>query len=235
MALVEHRYDHAGLTLVGQLARPAGEPIAAILVLPEVNGLGQNVRRRAQMLADLGYIALAADPYGDGATPEGDAAFAAMNALRDDPDLLRARVAAGLSALAAVSGLALSRTAAIGYCFGGGCALELARSGAELAGVVSFHGLLSTKQPAMAGTIRARILVCHGAQDPLVPWHQVTAFHDEMTHAGADWQLIAYGTARHAFTNPNVKGGENPALAYDASADRQSWAAMQTFFGELFR
>ena len=226
-------YADGDVRLVGQLAVPEGAgPFPAVLVAHEIDGLGPHVRLRAEMLAQIGYVALAADNYGDGGLYEGDEARAHMDALMADPDVLRRRMQAGLDALAALPEVDPTRLAAIGYCFGGLCVLELARSGADLAGVVSFHGILSTRLPAEPGAVRARILVAHGDKDPLVPRAQVTAFEDEMDAAGADWQLIAYGNARHAFTNPNVVGRENDVLAYDPSADRQSWAAMLAFFGD---
>jgi dienelactone hydrolase len=125
-----------------------------------------------------------------------------------------------------------SRLAAIGYCFGGAAVLELARSGAPLAAVVSFHGLLTTEEPAQPGAIQARILACTGAKDPLVPLADVAAFQEEMAAVEADWQLIVYGQALHSFTNRNVRGMGDPRMDYDPSADRQSWAAALMFLDE---
>jgi dienelactone hydrolase len=225
-------YSHGDAGLTGLLELPSSPNGRAILVVHEANGLGDNVRRRARMLADLGYVALAADLYGGARTYGGDAAVEQMDKLRRDPELFRARVHAGLERLAQVKGVDRSKMAAIGYCFGGTAVLELARSGAPVAAVVSFHGLLTTPQPARAGEVEARILACAGAMDPLVPLADVTAFQEEMAAAKADWQLIVYGRALHSFTNPNVRGMGDPRMDYDPSADRQSWAAALRFLDE---
>lgn len=225
-------YSDGETKLHGIVERPTAPNGRAVLVVHEINGLGDNVRRRARMMADEGYVALAADLYGEGRTFEGEAAAAQMEALKRDPDVLRRRVRAGLDALAKLGGADPDRLAAIGYCFGGLCVLELARSGAPVAAVVSFHGLFTTDRPARPGEVRARILACTGARDPLVPLDHVDAFSREMDAAGADWQLIVYGRALHSFTNRNVVGGSDPRLAYDASADRQSWAAALLFLDE---
>lgn len=235
MVLEPLSYRLDGRSYVGQLARPAGDgPHPAVLIAHEIDGLGDNVRRRAAMLAELGYVALAADVYGDGRLEEGDAARALMMPLLDDRAELRRRIGAGLAALTAVSGVDPSRVAAIGYCFGGATVLELARGGGAVAGVVSFHGLLATPLPAEPGAIGTRILVAHGDADPLVPREQVAAFQQEMDRAGADWQLISYGRVLHAFTVPGVDERKAPGVVrHDPSADRQSWAAMQAFFAEV--
>lgn len=133
-----------------------------------------------------------------------------------------------------MGGVDARRVAAIGYCFGSLALLELARSSAPLCAVVSFHGLLATPAPAQEGTVRARILACTGARDPLVPLGDVAAFQREMDAAGADWQLIVYGRALHSFTNPNVAGMGDPRMEYDPAADRQSWAAALAFLDEAF-
>jgi dienelactone hydrolase len=227
-----YRYGDGEFEAAGVLERPAQPNGRAVLIAHEVNGVGGNVRRRARMLADLGYLALAIDVYGGGRTFEGDAAVEQMNALRAEPDQLRRRARAGLDALAGLDGVDPARIAAIGYCFGGLTVLELARSGAPLAAAISFHGLLTTERPVGPGEIPAKILACTGARDPLVPLDDVTAFQREMDAADADWQLIVYGRALHSFTNRNVIGGTDPRLAYDPSADRQSWAAALLFLDE---
>jgi dienelactone hydrolase len=226
-----HIYHHGDLQLHGVLERPAVPNGGAILVVHEAPGLGDNARRRTRMLADLGYLALAADLYGDGRTVDGTEA---MDALRADTAVFRARVRAGLDALAAISGAPPEHLAAIGYCFGGMAVLELARSGAPLAAVISFHGLLRTPEPARPGEVSAKILACTGARDPLVPLDDVDAFSREMDAAGADWQLAVYGQALHSFTNRNVAGGADPRMDYHPSADRQSWAAALLFLQEAF-
>jgi dienelactone hydrolase len=229
-----YTYNDGDVELRGLLERPDQPNGRAVLVVHEAPGLGDNARRRTRMLAELGYVALAADLYGGGRTFGGDEAVRQMDALRGDPEVLRRRVRAGLEALTAAAGVAPDRCAAVGYCFGGLAVLELARSGAPLRAVVSFHGLLTTEAPARPGGVAARVLACTGAKDPLVPLADVAAFSAEMDAAGADWQLIVYGRALHSFTNKNVAGGADPRMDWDPSADRQSWAAALLFLNEAF-
>ena len=230
---MEHRYLDGERELVGYLARPADSGIRpGILVVHEAPGLGEHPKMRADMLAELGYVALAADMYGGGQLFQGPSAFAAMTALRDAPDLLRRRVRAGFDALLGIEGIDSSRIAAIGYCFGGMAVLELARSGADLKAVVSFHGLLETQRPAQPDAVQPALLVCTGSEDPLVPPEQVAAFEREMTEAQADWQLVTFGGARHAFTNRKAALAANPALEWKPSADRRSWAFMASFIAD---
>ena len=226
-------YSDAGIELRGIVERPDQPNGAGVLVVHEAPGLGDNARRRTRMLAELGYVALAADLYGGGRVYSGDAAVEKMDALRSDPAAFRARVRAGYNMLAAMDGVDPLRVAAVGYCFGGMAVLELARSGAPAAAVVSFHGLLTTGLPAQPAEVSARVLACTGALDPLVPLEDVTAFQEEMTHARADWQLIVYGDCYHSFTNPNVQGMGDPRMKYSATADRQSWAAALLFLEEV--
>lgn len=231
-----YEYDGGGVASRGYLAVPPGEgKHPGVVVVHEAPGLDAHPRRRAEMLAGLGYVALAADLYGEGVVGEGpEQAFALMTPLRDDPDVLRRRVGAALSALAAVPNVDGAQLGAIGYCFGGMSVLELARSGAPLAGVVAFHGLLETKRPAAAGEIRAKVLVCTGGADPLVPFEQVDGFRKEMVAAGVDLQVIMYADAKHAFTNPGADTIPLPGFGYSSTADTRSWAAMQAFFKEVF-
>ena len=231
-------YHHAQTSLLGYLAYPKDAittPRPGVLVVPEWWGLNDYAKRRAEQLAGFGYIALAADIYGDGqvATDPKQAGTLASR-FRDDRELMRARARAGLDALRAQPGVDSARLAAIGYCFGGTTVLELARSGAELAGVVSFHGGLDTPDPADAENIQAKVLVLHGGDDPYVPPEQVIAFMEEMRQADVDWQLVAYGGAVHAFTNPDAGDDPSQGIAYHATADRRSWVDMQQFFAELF-
>ncbi|UFS69845.1 dienelactone hydrolase family protein [Geomonas sp. RF6] len=207
-----------------------------ILVFHEWTGIGPYVKKRVDQLAVMGYVAFAADVYGQGirpATPE--AAAKEAGKYKADRKLLRDRGRAALDELRKMPEVDPTRLAAIGYCFGGTAALELARSGAPLAGVVSFHGGLDTPVPADALNIRGKILVLHGADDPIVPHDQVVAFQQEMRLARVDWQMISYGGAVHSFTNPD--SGNDPAkgVAYNQSADRRSWEHMKLFFSEIFR
>ncbi|HEY2434929.1 MAG TPA: dienelactone hydrolase family protein [Vicinamibacterales bacterium] len=204
-----------------------------ILVVHGGAGLDDHARNRARRLAGLGYVAFACDMYGDGIAGDRQRIMARIAELRSAPDRLSSRAQAGLDQLAShprVDG----RVAAVGYCFGGMTVLELARAGADLAGVVSVHGSLLTPRPARDGTIRASVLVCHGALDPHVPLAQVTTFIEEMNGARADWQLIAYGNAMHGFTHEDAASHPMPGVAYDARTDARSWTAMHTFFEEVF-
>jgi dienelactone hydrolase len=206
-----------------------------IVVFPDARGLGEHAMERARRLAALGYTVLAADLYGDG-VQAGDLAHALelMRGLRSDMMRWRARAGAALDALSRQEKVDRAKLAAIGYCFGGSTALELARSGAKLAGVVSFHGGLDSLQPDDARHIKAKILVCHGAMDPLVPPEQVAAFEAEMRKTDVDWQVHTYGGTVHAFTNPDAGSADLPAFAYNAAADRRSWSAMLGLFEEIF-
>jgi dienelactone hydrolase len=228
-------YRDGDLVLKGELHRPTGAGNGrAILVVHEADGIGGNVRRRCAMLADLGYVAAAADMHGGGRTLHDDEIGSAMDRFRADPPLLRQRAAAGVDALMGRAGVTADRTAAIGYCFGGLAVLELARAGSAIRAVASFHGLLNSRAPARKAAVTARILACTGALDPLVPPGDVAAFQAEMTQAKADWQLIVYGGALHSFTNAAVDALGDPRMAYDRSADVQSWAALIGFLDNSF-
>src|SRR5258708_15104181 len=162
-------------------------------------------------------------------------ARALIGELRTDPKKLRTRARAALSTLAALPQVDAGRLAAIGFCFGGSTVLELARDGADLKAVVSFHGVLTTDAPAAAGQVKASVLVCTGADDPLAPADHVIAFEQEMRTANvADWQVISYGNTLHGFTNPAANGSILPAALYNESADRRSWLAMAGLFDEVF-
>jgi dienelactone hydrolase len=216
-------YADGDFRLTGELHRPAdlGDG-RGVLVVHEADGIGGNVRRRCAMLAQLGYVALAADLYGVGKPLEGDEMRTAMDGLRADSERFRRRIGAGVDALATVADP--ERLVAIGYCFGGLAVLELARSGAQVRAVASFHGLLTTKAPAGPGAIRAKVAAYTGAKDPLVPPEDIAAFHAEMMTADADWQLAVYGQALHSFTNIGVKDSPDPRMDYDPEADAASWA-----------
>ncbi len=223
-------YRDGETALTGLLIRPQGPPRAAIAVFPTIKNTTPAVEAKARALAEAGYTALICDFHGDEPKTM-EQAFTLAQVLRADTGAYRARLHAGLAALReAAPGLPM---AAIGFCMGGQAALELARDGADLAVVASFHGLLDTQQPAEPGAVKPRILVCHGDTDPLVPREQVLAFWQEMDRARANWHFHSYSGVKHSFTNPDPPAG-NPALAYDASADRQSWAAMLGLFGEVF-
>ncbi|MBO9519482.1 MAG: dienelactone hydrolase family protein [Porphyrobacter sp.] len=231
MSLEPFTYFDGTTQLTGCVANPAATPRAAILVFPTIMNSTPVVETKALALAEEGYLALIADFYGR--QPRNfDEARAAAAEIRPDPLIYRRRLKAALKALATqpeARGLPL---AAIGFCMGGQAALELARDGAPLEAVVSFHGLLDTGLRAEPDGISARILVCHGDADPMVPRSQVLAFWEEMDEAQANWHFHSYSRVKHGFTNPAPN--DNPATAYDASADRQSWAAMLELFDEVF-
>jgi dienelactone hydrolase len=228
-------YKHDGVTCRGFLATPDGSgKRPGVLVFHEAPGLDEHAKKRVGMLAELGYIALGVDMYGDGRVAMGPEALELMNSVKNDRPKFLGRLRAGYEALVAQSNVEKRQLAAIGYCFGGYCVLELARSGADLAAAVTFHGLLETQNPAAAGKVKPKILVCTGAEDPLVPAAQVLGFEDEMTKAGVDWQVITYSGAKHAFTNTGADQIPFPGFGYHSSADRRSWAAMRGLFSEVF-
>jgi dienelactone hydrolase len=208
-----------------------------VLAVPECWGLNDYPRMRAKMLAQLGYVAMAVDIYGDGkvtADPKQAGTWADALEAGNRAELCT-RIAAALARLKNDPRVDPKRTAAIGYCFGGSTVLELARSGAEVDGVVSFHGHYDTADPAKPGEVKARILACHGADDPFQSPAQIQALEDEMGKARADWQLNIYSGARHSFTNPDAGKYHVAALAYNVESDRRSWRAMQDFFREIFK
>jgi dienelactone hydrolase len=202
-----------------------------ILLIHGGAGLDAHAREQACRYAALGYAVLACDMFGDGIAGDRERVMACLLALRDDPDLLVRRGQVGLAALAGCQEVA-GPAAAVGFCFGGMAALALARSGADLAGVVTIHGSLATSRAARPGAVTARILACHGAADPHVPAADVAAFAEEMNHAEADWQLVMYGRARHGFTHRHAVPGAMPGVAYDRLADERSFAAARTFLAE---
>jgi dienelactone hydrolase len=206
-----------------------------VLVLHTWRGLDDYVRRRTQMVAELGYVALAGDIFGKGIRPK-DAAErqALMDKYLNDRGLLRERCRAALDALRAHPMVDSGKVAAIGYCFGGCAALELARSGADVKGVVSFHGLLSSPKPSDARHIRGSVLALNGAEDPRVPPSDVEAFQKEMREAAADWQLVHYGNAVHSFTDPGAGNNPTAGSAYNEKADARSWNHMKAFLAEIF-
>lgn len=211
-------------------------PRPAVLVLPNVFGAKDADVEKAEDLAHLGYVALVADVYGQGKrTQAGDPDYARyMEELNADRGLLRARLAASLQALAGLAMVETGRIAAVGFCFGGKCVLDMARGGLPILGGVSFHGVYDRPDLPADAPITARLLVCHGWDDPLCPPEATVALAQELTERGADWQLHAYGHAGHAFTDRSRVQSLNPAIAYEPKADRRSWQAMTAFLAELF-
>ncbi|MDB9313600.1 dienelactone hydrolase family protein [Spirulina sp. CS-785/01] len=230
-------YRHGDQVLEGYLAYDDDleTPQPGVMVVHAWKGLGEYEKRRTRELAELGYVAFAADIYGKGIRPETNAAASELASYyRSNRGLLRDRAQAGLEVLRDHPLSLPDQLAAIGYCFGGGTVLELARSGAEVLGVVSFHGNLDTPNPAEAQNIQGQVLALHGADDPFVPPEDVDAFITEMQEADVDWQLVLYGEAVHSFTDPNAGNDPSQGSAYNAEADQRSWAAMRQFFQDLF-
>lgn len=230
-------YQDGNVTLKGYLAyddQSTGKR-PGVLVIPEAFGLGEHAKQRANRLAALGYVALAGDPFGDGIQAQDlQEAMKYAGPLLEEPAKLRARARASLDKLASLPQVDSNRLAMIGYCMGGTFSLEMARDGAPLRGIVSFHGGLATKAPAEPGKVKAKILVCNGSDDPFVPPAMVTGLAEELTKAGADWQIINYGGTVHSFTNPEADKHGIPGLAYNQQTDTRSWKAMLDFFNEIF-
>jgi dienelactone hydrolase len=229
-------YKEGDVELHGYLAydKAVSAKRPAVLVVHEWWGLNDHARSKAEALAKAGYVALALDMYGEGKTtehPEKAGEWAGY--IRNNMDVGRQRFNAGLDKLRKHPLTLTDQVAAIGYCFGGTMVLAMAQSGAALKGVVSFHGGLPTG-PVEEGAVKARVLVCNGAADSMVPAEDIAQFQKNMTDAGADWQFINYGGAKHSFTNPNADKRGIPALAYNAAADRRSWRATLSLFEEIF-
>ena len=230
-------YHIAGKAYESRLAyTPGALQQPALLMAPNWMGVGEGAERIAKAVAEQGYVVLIADLYGQSVRPQNaDEAGAAMMPLKDDRAELRKRMQGALAQLLGQSKAVLTpgKLAAFGFCFGGCCALELARDGAPLNAAVSFHGTLDTPNPADARNIKGSVLVQHGASDPLVPKEQLSAFEEEMNAAGVDWQLFSYGGAVHSFTDPaaNVPG----KMKYDARTSKRAFKAMYNLLDEVFK
>jgi len=226
----ELTYEHEGETFGGYLAydkAKQGER-PGVLVIHEWWGLDGYAKRRARMLASLGYVAYAPDMYGED-EPTDDPSVASNWAghLRGDVDLWRGRTQAALEQLKARDRAHGERVAAIGYCFGGATVLHLAYSGADVEAVVSFHG--GFPEPADETMVEPTVLVCHGAQDGHAAREEVAAWQQQMDEVEADWQMVTYARAEHSFTNPAADERDIPGIGYDEKADERSWALMQRF------
>jgi dienelactone hydrolase len=225
-------YDAGGRTFAGDFVCPdAPGPRPGVLVLHGGGGLSDHERERCAWLAAAGYAAFAPDLFGEPFQSR-EHAMALIGALAGDADRLRGRLAAALDALRRDPAVDPAHTAAIGFCFGGMAALELARSGADLAVAISLHGGLTTTRPAEAGRVRARVLICAGAADPFVSREHRSALEDELTAAGADWRMLVFGGVKHGFTHRDAAPA--PGIAYDAAADRTSWSATLEMLAAAF-
>ena len=226
-------YQAKNIDLKGYVAFPDAENAPLVLIAHTWAGKDEFVHQRAEDLAALGYVGFAVDMYGNGKvgadTAENESL---MTPLVSDRDMLKDRIVSALNYGKDLSGVDSSRTAAIGYCFGGLVVLDLARSGEDLRGVVSFHGLLMPSDISEKG-IKAKVLVLHGERDPMVPLDMVDTFQKEMTEANADWQLHSYGGTYHAFTNPDAND-PNLGTQFNKSANERSWQSMKNFFAEIF-
>lgn len=234
-AILRYRDSIAELqgVLVTDAAATARGP--GIVLFPDARGIGSHAIACAERLAGLGLVVLVADLYGGGRTaPDVPQAIELMNGLRADTARWRERAEAARTALAGQQAVDATRLAAIGYCFGGTTALELARTGADLAAVVSFHGGFPNERPEDSANIKARVLVCHGAADSLVSLTQLANFERDMRATAVDWQAHVYGGAAHGFTNPELVGQDVPNHAYHEAAERRSWAAMLSLLEEVF-
>ncbi|MDF2604567.1 dienelactone hydrolase family protein [Sphingomonas sp.] len=207
-----------------------------VLVCPNILGQKEADNQKAEDLAKLGYVALACDVFGQGRrkTRESSNVSEYMDELDADRGLLRDRLAASLTALRGFASVDPARVAAIGFCFGGKCVLDMARAGLPILGGVSFHGVYDRPDYANVDPITAKLLICHGWEDPLCPPDTMVALGQELTAGKADWQIHAYGHAGHAFTDTSVPAGRTPGFGYDENADRRSWKAMSDFLAELF-
>jgi dienelactone hydrolase len=234
----EVEYKQGDTVLVGLIAwdGAATGKRPGVLVVHEWWGHNEHARNQARRLAEAGYVGFALDMYGKGkVTTHPKDAEAFMTEATKDPAVIAARFNAALEQLKQDPHVAPAKIAAIGYCFGGSVVLGRARAGADLDAVVSFHGALATKSPAEKGKVKARVLVLTGAADPMVPPEQVEAFNKEMNAAGAKFQVVSYPGAKHGFTNPDADKAGMDALAYNAEADKKSWAAMLELFTQVFR
>jgi len=231
-------YQADGLSMHSQLFYEAGVSgrRPGILVFPEAFGLGEHAISRAKRLAGLGYIALACDLHGNGEVlGDLEKVMGLLAPLRENPARIRARALGGLTALTERAEVDAKHIAAIGFCFGGTMALELARSGADIAAAVGFHSGLQTAAPGDAHQIKGKVLVCIGADDPAVPPEMRQAFEAEMRAGKVNWQMNLYGGVVHSFTNPAADAMGRPEMArYDAQTDARSWAEMQALFKEVF-
>lgn len=230
-------YTHAGSGLEGFFAYDDRrvQPLPAVLISHAWGGRDDFVCGKARRLAELGYAAFALDMYGKGVLGSGPGENARlMTPFMEDRGRLQGRITAALETLRQQPEVDAGRIAAMGFCFGGLCVLDLARTGADIRGAISFHGLFIPPAEPAGRRIKAKVLVMHGFDDPMAPPDQMVALGQELTAAGADWQIHAYGNTVHAFTNPRA-ADPSFGTVYDETADRRSWESLQNFLAEVLR
>lgn len=231
-------YKEGETALAGYLARPAEAASGkrpGMLIIHAWRGHSENVQRVAREMAAKGYVAFALDMYGKGVLAKDNREASKLaTPFYKDPDLFRRRARAGLEVLASQPDVNSDKIGAVGFCFGGSAVLELARDGAKVAGVVSFHGNLSTTKPAAKGAVQAKVLVAHGGDDPFVKPDAVSAFWQEMRDAGADYQILVLSNAVHSFTDPGAGNDPSRGAAYAPLAADRAWRVAHGFFHELF-
>ena len=229
--------EHDGLALEGLVAKPEGQgPFPTVIVMHSALGLRHQVHGTATRLAALGYLAVATDMYGAEIQAGGqEATGEAYMRFHENPALLRERVVTWFRAVAARPDVDASRIAAVGYCFGGWCVLELARSGVDVKAVVSYHGILTTHAPARKGEVNCEVVAYCGALDPYAPLDTIDALRQELTNAGARYTITTFGAAAHSFTDPDAAAMGMPGIAYNAIADRLSWAGTEALLEATLR
>lgn len=234
-----YSYRHEAVELEGYVALPAdlkeGEKRPLVLIVHQWTGVSEHEIKQADRLAEVGYIAFAVDMYGKGIRPTKNSEAREVSSLyKNNSERARARLDAALKAGKKITGVDSEKIAVIGYCFGGGMALELARSGAPVDLAVSFHGTLSTKQPALPGSMKGTVLVHHGAADPFVSQQEVASLQEELTKAHIDWVVIQYASAVHSFTHQDAGSDSSKGVAYNPAADRRSWSTTLMYLREAF-
>jgi dienelactone hydrolase len=230
-------YQSGGVTCEGLHVVDAAKTgkLPSVLIIHQWTGLSDNEKMRARMLAELGYNVFAADIYGKGIRPQPPESGKEAGKYKSDRKLYRERMLSALEVLNKDARTDLAKVAAIGYCFGGTGVIELARSGAVMKGVVSFHGGLDSPTPADGKNIKGKVLALHGADDPFVPAKDIAAFEQEMKDAKVDYKLVNYPGAVHAFTQKAAGNDNSKGAAYNEAADKASWEEMKAFFDRLFK
>lgn len=229
-------YRDGETVLEGYVSKPMQDVVApVVMIVHQWSGLSNYEKMRADQLAALGYVAFAVDIYGKGNRPSPENRGAMAGKFKNDRDLFRQRLLAGFEAAKKIPGVQADNIAAIGYCFGGTGVLELARTGAPVKGVVSFHGGLDSPSPADGANIKSKVLVCHGAADPFVPAKDLDAFKKEMTDHKVDFKFVAYPDAVHSFTDKSAGNDPSRGAAYQAEADAKSWEEMKSFLAEALK